>query len=205
MSSKKRYPPNLALKNGSASSIESSCMKSLISNEYVNLRDENKRMKPIFDKAQTLNDQLVKAHFENETKLKIISQKCKIIKDHNNHILKQNAKISELENEIQTLKGNIDATKTNKLQHLENIIHKQNEEIKYLKEGYGKFNVPEVSLVEHESLKSENVKLKEEHTQYRMEIDKLKDELNLSQSSHKLLTEKIDEYEKLSTQLYDLV
>ena len=190
MSCNKRYPANLALKNGSASSIESSCIKSLISNEYVTLRDENKRMKPICDKAQTMNDQLVKAHFDNETKLKIISQKCKTIKDHNNHILKQNAKISELENEIQTLKENIDATKTNKLQHLQNIIHKQNEEIKYLKEGYGKFNV------EDESLKSENVKLKEEHTQYRMEIAKLKDELNLSKASHKRLTEKIDEIKK---------
>ena len=51
-------------------------------------------------------------------------------------------------------------------------------------------------------LKEENKKLKEEHTQYRMDIDELKDKLHLYKASHTRITEENKKLKEVTTKNY---
>lgn len=66
-------------------------------------------------------------------------------------------------------------------------------------------NNEEIKMLKNANCDAEQMKkLRDENTQYRMEIDKLKDDLHLSKASHKRLNEKEQQRDKLITALYDL-
>lgn len=185
----KKYNAKHALKNGGPSTIESYCIKIKLAEEYVKLRDEIKEMKPVYEKADVLNKQLIQSRQDNETKLKQLTAKNKRIQEMNEYIQKQDTQICQLQNDmrlqkntsvdkadnqrlegflkkkdqqIKDLEAKIDATKINQLEALRNKIRQQNEKIKHLSEGYAKFNLDEDEKLkeEMESLKKENENLK---------------------------------------------
>ena len=209
MSSKtyKRYPAKDAIKKGSASTIESACVKMFIAKEYVELREKYNRLKNEYQKSQVKLEQMEQLKKDNDSKLIQITKKNDIInKLHttiaqlNNDIKLQKETsvdrgdanrlegfIKKKEQIIKELEKQIDNTKLNHLYHLENTIHKQNEQIKHLTEGYGKFNVEDYDEFnkmkeENESLKEGNERLKEEHGE---------------------LLQKLEKFEKVITDLYD--
>ena len=195
---KKKYTDYDAIKGGSATSIYSACNKTFLSEKYVELREKYKRLKIDNQKSNVKLEQMEQYRKDNDSKLIQLSKKNAIINKHLTTIAQRDNQIKLLketsvdrgdaqrlegfikkrDHEIEELEKQIDSTKINKLEHLENTIHQQNEQIKYLKEGYGKFNV------EDESLKEENQGLKEENEK---------------------LIQKLDEYREKATQLYDLV
>jgi len=213
MSSKtyKRYPASDALKKGSATTIESSCIKSKISLEYVELREKYKRLKTEYQKSNVKLEQMDQLKKDNDSKLIQLSKKNDTIKELHITItqLKSDIKllkettndrgdyqrlegfIKKKDHIIEELKKQIDSTKINQLDHLQNTIHQQNEQIKYLKEGYGKFNVVD------DSLKEENEKLKEDN-------EALREDIEIYKKSGRERLQKLDEYKKLSTQMFDL-
>ena len=185
----KKYNAKHALKNGGPSTIESYCIKIKLAEEYVKLRDQIKEMKPVYEKADVINKQLIQARQDNETKLKQLTAKNKRINEMNEYIQKQDTQICQLQNDmrlqkntsvdkadnqrlegflkkkdqqIKDLEAKIDATKINQLEALRNKIRQQNEKIKHLSEGYAKFNLDEDEKLkeEMESLKKENENLK---------------------------------------------
>ena len=185
----KKYNAKHALKNGGPSTIESYCIKIKLAEEYVKLRDQIKEMKPVYEKADVLNKQLIQSRQDNETKLKQLTAKNKRINEMNEYIQKQDTQICQLQNDmrlqkntsvdkadnqrlegflkkkdqqIKDLEAKIDATKINQLEALRNKIRQQNEKIKHLSEGYAKFNLDEDEKLkeEMESLKKENENLK---------------------------------------------
>jgi len=194
---KKKYTDYDAIKGGSATSIYSACNKTFLSEKYVELREKYKRLKIDNQKSNVKLEQMEQYRKDNDSKLIQLSKKNAIINKHLTTIAQRDNQIKLLketsvdrgdaqrlegfikkrDHEIEELEKQIDSTKINKLEHLENTIHQQNEQIKYLKEGYGKFNV------EDESLKEENQGLKEENEK---------------------LIQKLDEYREKATQLYDL-
>ena len=212
MSSKtknKRNSPSI-IKNGTATSILSGCDKPFIADNLTDYRDKYYRINTQYEK---LEQKLKASEQDSKEKLRLIAElqkkndtinklhttitqrdnEIKTLKDisvHRNEVHVLEGKIKKRDHIIKELEKQISETKINNLEHLKNTIHQQNEQIKYLKEGYGKFNVEDESL-------------KEENTQYRMEIDKLKDDLNLCKASHKRLIEKLDKFQKVITNLYD--
>ena len=195
----KRYPACDALKRGSPSSIESACVKSVISVEYVNLREKYRAMKTEYQKSQVKLEQMDQLKKGNATKLIQLTKKSdtinklnttitqlkndiQVLKDtsvNRDHAQRLEGLIKKKDLEIEDLKSQVDDEKPNNcvtIKNLQNIISKLKEQLEYLKEGYGKFNVVDESL-------------KEQNTQYRMEIDKLKGDLHLTKASHKRLTE----------------
>jgi len=233
MSSKtyKRYPAKDALKKGSASTIESACTKIIISSAFVEMRQKYNTLKNEYEKSQVKLEQMDQLKKDNDSKLIQLSKKNDTIKELHITItqLKSDIKllkettndrgdyqrlegfIKKKDHIIEELKKQIDSTKINQLDHLQNTIHQQNEQIKYLKEGYGKFNV------EDESLKQENEKLKkesEDRYKYSCElgdyIDKQKEENeSLKEGNERLkeehgeLLQKLEKFEKVITDLYD--
>ena len=208
---KKKYTDYDAIKGGSATSIYSACNKTFLSEKYVELREKYKRLK--IDNGK-LEQKLKASEQDSKEKLRLIAEvqkKNEIITKHLITIAQRDNQIKLLKEtsvdrgdaqrlegfikkkdyEIEELKKQIDSTKINKLEHLENTIHQQNEQIKYLKEGYGKFNVVD------ESLSKANQGFKEENTQLKKDIETLKEE-------HGELIKKLDEYREKATQLYDL-
>jgi len=200
----KRYPPQDALKRGSATTIDSACTKMIIANAHVELRGKYKILKTEYLKQE---QELKASRQDSKEKLRLIGDvqkrndiiqkhlttiaqlenEIKTLKDisvHRNEVIVLEGKLKKKEHDFEELKKQINSTKINNVEHLKNTIHQQNEQIKYLKEGYGKFSVVD------ESLKEENKLLKEG-------IDRLKEE-------HGELIQKLDEYKKISTQLFDL-
>jgi len=220
MSSKtyKRYPASDALKKGSATTIESSCIKSKISLEYVELREKYKRLKTEYQKSNVKLEQMDQLKKDNDSKLIQLSKKNDTIKELHITItqLKSDIKllkettndrgdyqrlegfIKKKDHIIEELKKQIDSTKINQLDHLQNTIHQQNEQIKYLKEGYGKFNVVD------DSLKEENEKLKAELDDVKEDNEALREDIEIYKKSGRERLQKLDEYKKLSTQMFDL-
>jgi len=188
MSQYKKYPADKALKKGCPSTIESAVVKLRIAQEYVNLRDEMNKIKPIYDKAEVINKQLIQSRQDNETKLKQLTAKNKRIKEMNEFIQKQDTQICQLENQLKSqketsvdradnqrlegflkkkdqqikeLEEKINATKTNNIEALKNTIRRQNEKIKHLSEGYTKFNLDDLNEVD--TLKGQMIRLTEEN------------------------------------------
>ena len=206
----KRYPAKDALKKGSASTIESSCTKIVISSSFVELREKYNRLKIENEKTKVKLEQMDQLRKDNDSKLIQLTKKNDIIQNLNVNIvqLKNDIKllkqtsvdrgeagrlegfIKKKDHIIKELENQICQTKLNNLYHLENTIHKQNEQIKYLKEGYGKFDV------EDESLSKANQGLKEENESLKEGIERLKEE-------HGELLKKVEKFEKVITDLYD--
>lgn len=132
------------------------------------------------------------AQSENHNKTIVETHHLKINEDSR----KYKVKISQLEKELSEFKN------TGNNPSLIRNLQSANAELREQLENYKKNELArETFMVEkYDMLES----LKTENTQYRMEIDKLKDDLHLSKASHKRLTEKEQQRDKLITQLFDL-
>jgi chromosome segregation ATPase len=234
MSSKTKNKRNTEsiIKNGTATSILSACDKPFITDYLTDYRDKYNRVNNEYEKSKVKLEQMGQLRKDNDSKLIQLSKKNDTIKElhiiitqlkSDIKILKETTndrgdyqrlegKLKKKDHEIEELKKQINQTKINHLEHLENKIRRQNEQIKtldqyrkvnlngkkqlsdrvnqlikeneYLKEGYGKFNVVDESLSKaNQGLKEENDKLKEDN---------------------EALIQKLDEYKKISTQLFDL-
>jgi len=223
MSQTKKYPASAALKNGCASTIDSACKKLEIARAYIKLREEIKVMKPIYDKADVINKQLIQSRQDNETKLKQLTAKNKRIKEMNLFIQKQDTQICQLENDmrlqkntsvdradnqrlegflkkkdqqIKELKSKIDATKTGHIDHLENTIRQQNAQIKYLKEGYGKLNIVEDVILGKENQEKEVEPTEEERKATRDKAELVHEVWKLEDENKKLRQESLEGFDK---------
>jgi uncharacterized coiled-coil DUF342 family protein len=186
----KRYPASDALKKGCPSTIESSVIKIALAREFVDLRQkykllktQNRDLKNEYDKLQVKSEQMDQYVVENKkligrtqlqhTEIIQLNSQIKLLKETSvdrGEFQRLEGFIKRRDNEIEDLKKQIDSTKINHIEHLKNTINQQNEQIQYLKEGYGKFNVVDVSL------KEENEGLKEELNIASLEYDKIKKE-----------------------------
>jgi len=223
MSQYKKYPADKALKKGCPSTIESAVVKLRIAQEYVNLRDEMNKIKPIYDKAEVINKQLIQSRQDNETKLKQLTAKNKRIKEMNEFIQKQDTQICQLENQLKSqketsvdradnqrlegflkkkdqqikeLKSKIDATKTGHIDHLENTIRQQNAQIKYLKEGYGKLNIVEDVILGKENQEKEVEPTEEERKATRDKAELVHEVWKLEDENKKLRQESLEGFDK---------
>tara|TARA_R100000406_G_scaffold96092_1_gene92558 strand:- start:1004 stop:1726 length:723 start_codon:yes stop_codon:yes gene_type:complete len=227
----KRYPATDALKKGSASTIESACVKIQIAQEYVNLRDKYKGLKNEYQKSYVKLEQMEQLKKDNFKLISDSQKKSDTIKKLQITITQLNGDIQLLkdttndrgdyqrlegflkkkDHEIEELKKQIDSTKINAVTSLENQIHQLKQQNEYLKEGYGKFNLQD------ESLKQENKKLQEENKeweinfkeerqekkQFREENKLLKEGLERLKEEHGELTQKQEHYHKLITEMFD--
>lgn len=206
----KRYPPTDALKKGSASTIESSCVKIKIAQEYVNLREKYKSIKIEYQKNEMKLQQMEQLKKDNFKLISDSQKKSDTIKKLHTTITQLNSEIQLLketsvdrgdaqrlegfikkkDHEIQELKKQIDSTKINAVTSLENQIHQLKQQNEYLKEGYGKFNLQD------ESLNQRCATLQEENTLLKQGLERLKEE-------HRELTQKQEHYHKLITEMFD--
>ena len=154
-----------------------------------------------------------KAQAENSYKL--LSDKYQV--DLRESCNKYRVKISQLEKENEELKSHVNSNSPNNLtliKNLKNANKNLKKEVQYLidlpyenteifKENHSlkqqiqkmkdHWDLREQRLNElHQEKLSIKKELTDENTQYRMDIDKLKEELNLCKASHKRLTEKIN-------------
>ena len=207
----KRYPASDALKKGCPSTIESNVIKNTLAHAFVELREKYKALKTENQKSLVKLQQMDQLKKDNDSKLIQLTKKNDTINKLHTTIAQLNNDIKLLketsvdrgdaqrlegfikkkDNEIEELKKQIDSTKINHIEHLKNTIHQLTEQIQYLKEGYGKFNVVDVSL------KEENEGLKEELNIASLEYEKIK-------SENEALTQKLEKYREISTQLFDL-
>ena len=230
MSSKtyKRYPAKDALKKGSASTIESACTKIIISSAFVELRQKYNTLKNEYQKSQVKLEQMDQLKKDNDSKLIQLTKKNDVIKQHHITIAQLNNDIKLLketsvdrgdanrlegfikkkEQIIKELEKQIDNTKLNHLYHLENTIHKQNEQIKHLKEV-------ETNLTNEKNeykkklhyLSDKEDKLTNDYFGFIKKNDSLKEEIEQLKKvyeENEALIKKLDEYKRISTQLFDL-
>ena len=198
---KKRYTASDAIKGGSATSIYSACNKSFLSEQYVDLRNKNKllksqnrELKNEYDKLQVKSEQMDQYVVENKkliginqkqhTEIIQLNSEIKLLKETSvdrGEFQRLEGFLKKKDQQIKDLETQIDSTKINHIENLKNTINQQNDQIQYLKEGYGKFNVVDVSLSKanllvSKMLKEENEGLKEELNIASLEYDKIKKE-----------------------------
>lgn len=137
-------------------------------NMYLKLleSDDKKRIKELEEQNKELNIQ--NANLNNDIKL------LKDTSVDRGEAQRLEGKIKKRDHIIKELESQIDSTKINALTHLENTIHKQNEQIKYLKAGYGKFD-----LDENTQLKKDIEYLKQEHGELIKKLDKIQNGITL--------------------------
>jgi DNA repair exonuclease SbcCD ATPase subunit len=233
--------------NNSVKSIEGSCDKPYITENFVIIRDRYKRLKIEYDKLQVLRDQNKQLIRDNDTKLKNLTSKNKEIKQLENdkkelHLNMKNetTKSCKLEKELEYMKSHvgskddfdryvsyakkkdeiineknrvieeltkqINSTKINQIEGYKNNIINLNEQIKHLKEGYGKFNLDEDEKLseELEKSKAQNEIFKTEIQKSKEQNEKLSEELEESKAQNELFIKTIKEYQKYSTQMFDI-
>lgn len=222
---KKRYTASEAIKGGSATSIYSACNKTFLSEKYVDLRDKHKHLKSQnrelnneYDKLKVKSEQMDQYVVENKkliaknqqqhTDIIQLTSQIKLLKETTNDrgdYQRLEGIIKKKVHEIEELKKQIDSTKINQIEHLKNTIKQQNEQIQYLKEGYGKFNVVDVSLKEeNEGLKAKLDDVKEEIEELKFNLGGMTCDRDAKEEEIDKLIQKLDEYRKISTQLFDL-
>jgi len=128
--------------------------------------DDKQRIKELEEQNKVLNIQ--NANLNNDIRL------LKDTSVDRGDAQRLEGKLKKKDQEIEELKKQIDSTKINALAHLENTIHKQNQQIKYLKEGYGKFD-----LDENIQLKKDMEYLKQEHGELIKKLDKIQNGITL--------------------------
>jgi chromosome segregation ATPase len=178
----KRNSPSI-IKKGTATSILSACDKPFIADNLTDYRDKYYRMKPEYDKLQVKSEQMDQLNKENKkligrnqqqhTEIIQLNSQIKLLKETSvdrGEFQRLEGFLKKKDQQIKDLETQIDSTKINHIENLKNTINQQNEQIQYLKEGYGKFNVVDVSL------KEENEGLKEELNIASLEYDKIKKE-----------------------------
>lgn len=206
MSQSKRYPSSEALKNGrTVNTIESSCKKSDIIEEFLKLREAYKSVKRQYNKLKVLEEQ--KEGWDHDKKKLIIdsARKSDKIKELEIHIVALNGDmklqketsvdmgdkqrlegfLKKKDQEIKELKEQIDSTKINNIEALKNKIRQQDLKIKHLSDGYSKFN-----LDEDDKIKEENTALKEQNEKYKIYTESL--------------IKIIDEYQEKASLIYDI-
>jgi len=233
MSSKTKNKRNTEsiIKNGTATSILSACDKPFIADYLTDYRDKFNRLNNEYEKSKVKLEQMGQLRKDNDSKLIQLSKKNDTIKElhiiitqlnSNIKLLKETTndrgdyqrlegKLKKKDHEIEELKKQINSSKINHLQHLENKIREQNEHIKHMKSvetnltneknEYKKkldyLSDKEEKLTndyfgfikKNESLKEENQLLKEG-------LDRLKEE-------HGELIQKLDKFQKVITEIYD--
>ena len=164
MSSKnyKRYPSCDALKRGSPSSIESACVKSVISVEYVNLREKYRALKTEYQKSHVKLEQAEQLKKDNATKLIQLTKKSDTIN-------KLHTTITQLKNDIQVLKDT--SVNRDDAQRLEGLIKKKDLEIEDLKSQVDDEKPNNCATIKNlqnmiSNLKTENEKIKAEHIHF---------------------------------------
>lgn len=206
MSQSKRYPSSEALRNGrTVNTIESSCRKSEIVEEFLKLREAYKSLKRQYNKLKVLEEQ--KEGWDKDKKKLIIdsAKKSDKIKELEIHIVALNGDmklqketsvdmgdkqrlegfLKKKDQEIKELKDQIDSTKINNVEALKNKIRQQDLKIKHLSDGYSKFN-----LDEDDKIKEENTALKEQNEKYKIYTESL--------------IKIIDEYQEKASLIYDI-
>ena len=181
----KRYPATDALKKGSASTIESACVKIQIAEEYVNLRDKYRGLKNEYQKSHVKLEQMEQLKKDNFKLISDSQKKSDTIKklqitntqlNGDIQLLKETTNdrgdyqrlegfLKKKDLEIEELKSQIDDEKPNNcatIKNLQNIISKLKEQL----ENYKKNELArETFMVEKydmlESLKKENESLKQ--------------------------------------------
>ena len=123
-------------------------------------------------------------------------------------ILDQRGEVKKLKEENEKLKEELKEEKEWEKQTGREEAIEEYEKVAYeMCESRLHANDPILMAGSAKCLNEENKKLKEEHTQYRMDIDELKDKLHLCKASHTRITEKLkEENEELKEQneeLYD--
>ena len=184
----KRYPATDALKKGSASTIESACVKIQIAEEYVNLRDKYRGLKNEYQKSHVKLEQMEQLKKDNFKLISDSQKKSDTIKklqitntqlNGDIQLLKETTNdrgdyqrlegfLKKKDLEIEELKSQIDDEKPNNcatIKNLQNIISKLKEQL----ENYKKNELArETFMVEKydmlESLKKENEALKQHIT-----------------------------------------
>jgi len=231
MSYNKRYPDNYAFKNSSPSTIEGACRKSDICVEFVKYRDKYRDLKIEYEKAEVKLEQMEQLKKDNATKLIQITKKNDTINKLHTTITQldndNKVKISQLKKELSEFKNT--GNNPSLIRNLQCATTELREQLEKAKEEHIHFNtiwktegITEQDIIDMKRQIRNHCDLikglKEEHTQYRMEIDKLKDDLHLSKASHKRLTEenillkqehgelieKLEKRDKLITALNDL-
>ncbi len=216
----KRYPACDALKRGSPSSIESACVKSVITVEYVNLREKYRSLKTEYQKSHVKLEQAEQLKKDNDSKLIQITKKNDIIN-------KLHTTITQLKNDIQVIKD----TSVNRgdAQRLEGLIKKKDLTIEDLEKQISETKLNKLVALENQirQLKTENEKIKAEHihfnTIWKTEgiteqdiidmkrqisnqcdlIKELKEENTFVKEEHGELTKKQENYHNLITQMFD--
>ena len=233
MSSKtknKRNSPSI-IKNGTATSILSACDKPFIADSLTDYRDKFNRLNTEYLKQE---QELKASRQDSKEKIRLIGDvqkkndiiqkhlttitqrdnEIKTLKDisvHRNEVIVLEGKLKKKDHEIEELKKQINSTKINNVEHLKNTIHQQNEQIKYLKEGYGKFSVVDESLSKaNQGLKQENMclnknieVLNERLSNMNEENQLLKEGLDRLKEEHGELIQKLDKFQKVITEIYD--
>jgi len=155
----KRYPACDALKRGSPSSIESACVKSVITVEYVNLREKYRSLKTEYQKSHVKLEQAEQLKKDNDSKLIQITKKNDIIN-------KLHTTITQLKNDIQVIKD----TSVNRgdAQRLEGLIKKKDLTIEDLEKQISETKLNKLVALENQirQLKTENEKIKAEHIHF---------------------------------------
>ena len=236
-SKNKRYPANDALKKGSPSTIESACRKPDICLAYVIKRDKYIALKTEYQKSQVKLEQMEQLKKDNGSKLMLINKLNTTITEMKDNIRVGNNPqfIKNLQNANAELRGQLEKLKEKPPEDRFDMLRTQAKEITKLQDELTElrktlhserdkfFTICNKDNEEIKRLKDANCdaeqmkKLRDEHTQYRMEIDKLKGDLHLTKSSHKRLTEentllkeehgeltqKQENYHKLITEMFD--
>ena len=162
------------------------------------LTSKNKEIKQLENDIKELhlnmkNETIKSCNLEKE--LKIIKSKY-ISKDdfdrRDSYAKKQDEIINEKNRVIEELTKQVNSTKINQIEGLKNHIIKQNEQIKHLTEGYGKFNL------------DEDEKLSEELEESKAQNELFKTELEESKAQNEIFIKTIQEYKNLSTQMFDI-
>ena len=214
MSQYKKYPADKALKNGCPSTIDSACKKLEIARAFVNLRYEMNKIKPVYDKADVINKQLIQSRQDNETKLKQLTAKNKRIKEMNLYIQKQDTEIEEQDTKISQLENQLKLQKATSVdradnQRLEGFLKKKEQQIKELEAKIDSTKINHLEALKN-TIRQQNEKIKHLSDGYAKfnldEDDKLKEEIESLKKENENLKRNeyhIEDIKEKFTALYD--
>jgi len=227
----KRYPPNDALKKGSPSTIESSCVKIKIAQEYVNLREKYKSIKienqkndikiqqmeqmkkdnfKLISDSQKKTDTIKKLH----TTITQLNSQIQLLKDTTNDrgdYQRLEGFIKKKDHEIQELKNQIDSTKINAVTSLQNQIHQLKAEHIHFNTIWKTEGITEQDIIDMKRQISNQCDLikesKEENTKLQDELTELRKTLHSERDKFFTLcnkdNEEIKRLKEKITDLYD--
>jgi len=190
------------------------------------LRNENEQLKVVKDqKDQQMKDnkKLIETLANRNQRIKELDveiiqrdNEIKTLKDtsvHRNEVNVLEGKLKKKAQEIKELETKINQTKINHLYHLENQINQLKQENEKLKEDnpQSRFDMIRVLSDDIQKVMKENESLKEKleflnkvKEDYFTTIKDRNNDIEILKEEHGELIEKLDEYKKISTMLFDL-